>query len=142
MATLETFPQFSHLPTELKIRVYKHAFLSSNGFQAWIEFALSALQYLAQGLAVPTFWNSPRYQLRPGLAIVLGQQRRIIVYHDWSIPNLLSSCHLARQVALEEWRRLFLNLLIPLNVPCETELLHVEKTLEELKTGKAGCLKP
>lgn len=141
MAILETFPQFNRLPTELQLKVYRHAFSDSNGFQAWIDFALSALQYLGRGLAVPTFWKSPRYQLRPGLAVVLGAQRRIIVYHDMSIPNLLSSCRLARQVALEEWRKVFLNLLIPLNVPCEIELRHVEETLAQLKIGKAGCLR-
>lgn len=139
MAQLETFPQFDRLPTELQLKILKHAFFSSDGFQTWIDFGHCALQYLGRGLAIPPFWKFPRYRLRPGLAIILGGQCRIAVYHDSSIPNLLSSCRLARQVALEEWRRVFLNLFIPLNVPCQEELLHVERTLEQLKTAKAVC---
>lgn len=61
-----------------------------------------------------------------------------MVYEEKSIPNLLGSCRLGRQVALEEWRRVLGDLLVPLNVPCESELRLVEMGLEEMRKGKVG----
>lgn len=61
-----------------------------------------------------------------------------MVYEEKSIPNLLGSCRLARQVVLEEWKRVLGDLLVPLQVPCESELRLVEMGLEEVRKGKVG----
>lgn len=61
-----------------------------------------------------------------------------MVYEEKSIPNLLASCRLGRQVALEEWRRVLGDLLQPLSVPCGEELQLVEMGLEEMRRGKVG----
>lgn len=50
-----------------------------------------------------------------------------MVYEEKSIPNLLVSCRLGRQIALEEWRRVLGDLLMPLSVPCESELRWVRR---------------
>ena len=61
-----------------------------------------------------------------------------MVYEEKSIPNLLGSFRLGRQVALEEWRRVLGDLLVPLQVPCESELRLVEMGLEDMRKGKVG----
>lgn len=61
-----------------------------------------------------------------------------MVYEEKSIPNLLGSCKLGRQVALEEWRRVLVGLLVPLQVPCESELRAVEMGLDEMRKGEIG----
>ena len=61
-----------------------------------------------------------------------------MVYEEKSIPNLLGSCKLGRQIALEEWRRVLGSLLVPLQVPCENELRLVEIGLEEMRKGEVG----